>query len=140
MIFYQYVEGKALREVFDDSTVSWEIKLELSSQLGSTIAVLHNGGIVHGDLTTSNVILRLSNKRLVLIDFGLAKFTPNSEDKAVDLYVLERAFSSTHPISDALFQRVFESYSTSLNPGDASKVIEKFRIVQRRGRKRDMIG
>lgn len=36
------------------------------------------------------------------IDFGLGFQQPLAEDKAVDLYVLERAFLSTHPHSQAL--------------------------------------
>lgn len=37
----------------------------------------------------------------VLIDFGLSYVSVMPEDKAVDLYVLERAFSSTHPNTEA---------------------------------------
>lgn len=39
------------------------------------------------------------------IDFGLGSQKPLVEDKAVDLYVLERAFLSTHPHSQALVSR-----------------------------------
>lgn len=60
------------------------------------MAALHDGGVVHGDLTTSNLILRSPDSALVLIDFGLAYTTTLAEDKAVDLYVLERAITSAH--------------------------------------------
>lgn len=63
--------------------------------MGQMILRLHNVNIIHGDLTTSNMMI--SNDKLYLIDFGLAYTKPNAEDKAVDLYVLERAFVSTHP-------------------------------------------
>jgi TP53 regulating kinase-like protein len=46
----------------------------------------------------------------VLVDFGLAYTSSLTEDKAVDLYVLERAFASTHPKSEPLFGRVLEGY------------------------------
>jgi tRNA A-37 threonylcarbamoyl transferase component Bud32 len=46
----------------------------------------------------------------VLIDFGLAYTSSLTEDKAVDLYVLERAFASTHPDSELLFGKVLEGY------------------------------
>ena len=42
---------------------------------------------------------------VVLIDFGLGSMKPSVEDKAVDLYVLERAFISTHPESESLVRR-----------------------------------
>ena len=35
--------------------------------------------------------------QIALIDFGLSYVKNSAEDKAVDLYVLERAFVSTHP-------------------------------------------
>jgi TP53 regulating kinase-like protein len=46
----------------------------------------------------------------VLIDFGLAYNSNLVEDKAVDLYVLERAFASTHPDSEPLFASVLKAY------------------------------
>ncbi len=50
----------------------------------------------------------------VLIDFGLAYTSTLVEDKAVDLYVLERAFSSTHPQSEPLFSGVLKAYETKM--------------------------
>ena len=63
--------------------------------------------IVHGDLTTSNLMLvpTLSDPvlgGLVVVDFGLALVSQLNEDRAVDLYVLERAFLSTHPNSEKM--------------------------------------
>jgi TP53 regulating kinase-like protein len=51
----------------------------------------------------------------VLIDFGLSSVSAFAEDKAVDLYVLERAFASTHPASEHLFQTVLDTYAEVLN-------------------------
>jgi TP53 regulating kinase-like protein len=76
----------------------------------------HKGGVVHGDLTTSNMIIRKETGSLVIyfisfnstksfkvmIDFGLSYVSALPEDKAVDIYVLERAFLSTHPNSEIL--------------------------------------
>lgn len=63
---------------------------------------MHDGQIIHGDLTSSNIMLRSPSNDLVLIDFGLGQMKPTIEDKAVDLYVLERAFISTHPNSEVM--------------------------------------
>jgi TP53 regulating kinase-like protein len=68
----------------------------LAVKIGRAVARLHDGGLVHGDLTTSNMILRDADGVLVLIDFGLAANATLAEDKAVDLYVLERAITSAH--------------------------------------------
>ncbi len=77
---------------------------ELAQEVGKAIAIMHDAEIVHGDLTTSNILLRSNDRKLdiVLIDFGLGSMKPSIEEKAVDLYVLERAFISTHPGSERL--------------------------------------
>ena len=129
-----------MREAFENKRASSDELLGLSAQLGKMIGMIHNNGIIHGDLTTSNVIQRAYDKRLVLIDFGLSKLSCSVEDKAVDMYVLERAFSSTHPTSGFLFEKVLESYEEVLETKDSSRIMARFKAVQQRGRKRDMIG
>ncbi|KAJ1879457.1 TP53 regulating kinase, partial [Coemansia sp. S17] len=94
---------------------------------------MHSFDIIHGDLTTSNMILDNSN-RLVLIDFGLSQISTSTEDKAVDLYVLERAFISTHPNSERLFATVLEAYADS---EAARLILRRLEDVRQRGRKRD---
>lgn len=64
--------------------------------MGRVVNSVHEAGIIHGDLTTSNMIMT-QEKEVVLLDFGLSYFKDSAEDRAVDLYVLERAFKSTHP-------------------------------------------
>lgn len=74
---------------------------ELATLIGNQLALLHDIGIIHGDLTTSNFMLRNGDiSKLVFIDFGLSFHSKNDEDKAVDLYVLERALISTHVKSE----------------------------------------
>ena len=61
------------------------------------------------------------------------------EDKAVDLYVLERAFSSTHPVSEPLFASVLRAYEKRM--GKEWKAIgRRLEDVRLRGRKRRMVG
>lgn len=111
--------------------------------IGAEIAKMHKGDIIHGDLTTSNMMLRRiqgeQEARLVLIDFGLSYNSALVEDKAVDLYVLERAFSSTHPDSEAMFTQVLQSYERV--SGSAWKAVKRrLDDVRLRGRKRSMVG
>ncbi|KAH9931744.1 kinase-like domain-containing protein [Amylocystis lapponica] len=111
--------------------------------IGTEIAKMHQADIIHGDLTTSNMMLRhpSSPKRvqLVLIDFGLAYTSALVEDKAVDLYVLERAFSSTHPASEPLFASVLKAYQVR-SGRDWSAIGRRLDDVRLRGRKRSMVG
>lgn len=64
--------------------------------MGEVVAKIHNNHLIHGDLTTSNFMLSES-KQIAVIDWGLSFVSEKTEDKAVDLYVLERAINSTHP-------------------------------------------
>jgi len=110
----------------------------LMAAVGGAIAALHDGGLMHGDLTTSNMMVRAGDRRLVLIDFGLSYNSTVAEDKAVDLYVLERAFTSTHAHGPALFKAVLEAYRSA--SGRFSATFNRFAEVRSRGRKRTMVG
>ncbi|EJF60879.1 hypothetical protein DICSQDRAFT_137099 [Dichomitus squalens LYAD-421 SS1] len=120
--------------------VSADVVMEM---IGTELAKMHQADIVHGDLTTSNMMLRhpASPKglQLVLIDFGLAYISTLVEDKAVDLYVLERAFSSTHPASEGLFAGVLKAYEKKMGK-DWAAILRRLEDVRLRGRKRSMVG
>ncbi|PKS07567.1 hypothetical protein jhhlp_006171 [Lomentospora prolificans] len=121
----------------------------LMKRVGQAVGKLHQIGVVHGDLTTSNMMLREKNNsggdgsgvldgEIVLIDFGLASQSFQDEDRAVDLYVLERAFGSTHPRAEVLFDVLLEGYKETFK--QANVAIKKLEEVRLRGRKRSMIG
>ena len=113
---------------------------ELADKIGKVLASMHSCDIIHGDLTTSNMLLRQpeSSSPLILIDFGLSQISSLHEDKGVDLYVLERAFLSTHPNTEELFDRVLKVYGQSYKK--STEVLNKLEEVRQRGRKRVMIG
>ena len=75
---------------------------------------------------------------IVLIDFGLATQSSHDEDRAVDLYVLERAFAATHPAAEPLFREVLRVYADSYR--GAKVVLKRLEDVRMRGRKRSMLG
>ncbi|KAG8960684.1 serine/threonine-protein kinase bud32 [Tulasnella sp. 419] len=120
-------------------------KNDLMTMIGKELGKMHTADVIHGDLTTSNMMLRSiasekeSKPQIVLIDFGLSFQSSMVEDKAVDLYVLERAFNSTHPESESLFQIVLDSYAKEIGK---AWVPTKRRLdeVRLRGRKRSMVG
>jgi TP53 regulating kinase and related kinases len=129
--------------------------VNLMQRIGTAVGHLHRTGIIHGDLTTSNMMLRPWKKELangthvtekdallegdvVLIDFGLALQGSSDEDRAVDLYVLERAFGSTHPRAEPLFNEVLKAYEKTFK--HTGRVLKKLDDVRQRGRKRSMLG
>jgi TP53 regulating kinase-like protein len=115
-------------------------------RVGKEVGKLHDMGVCHGDLTTSNLMLspRTNEEEdslrgdIYLIDFGLTTASIQDEDKAVDLYVLERAFAATHPAAEPLFQEVLRAYGESYK--GARGVLKRLEGVRMRGRKRSMLG
>lgn len=166
----EWIDGGTIRgvldrelEKFEASTGDGEEHLNgsrdtglwgLMSRIGRVVARCHEVGVVHGDLTTSNLMLRPKqqaasedNKHstpdllagdVVMIDFGLSSQSVQEEDRAVDLYVLERAFGSTHPRTENLFGEVLRSYGDCYKA--AKGVLKRFEEVRMRGRKKIMIG
>ncbi|KAK3586747.1 hypothetical protein CHS0354_014778 [Potamilus streckersoni] len=122
-----------------DSAIS-QLK-PLAAKIGGIVGKMHGNNILHGDLTTSNMLLRGSplDLNIVMIDFGLSYFDSLAENKGVDLYVLERALLSTHPNTEELFTTLLEAYKQANKKG-AAEVISKLDEVRMRGRKRTMVG
>lgn len=112
--------------------------INLLMNIGVIVGKMHSLGVFHGDLTTSNM-LKKEDDTLVLIDFGLSHFNPSTEDKAVDLYVLERAFISKHSYFSDLFVTILDGYKNGYNC-NAQSIINQFHNVRARGRKRLMEG
>ncbi|KAF9976467.1 TP53 regulating kinase [Actinomortierella ambigua] len=105
LIYMELIDGLSVREylVTEEGSTD-EARTHIAEEIGRALGKMHNIDVVHGDLTTSNLLMRNNgSKAVVLIDFGLSYVSNLVEDKAVDLYVLERAFSSTHPNTEAMY-------------------------------------
>nr|WCZ58458.1 EKC/KEOPS complex subunit TP53RK [Andalucia godoyi] len=170
-IFMERIHGLTLKETIFQGKES----ADMFSQVGSVLAALHDIDLVHGDLTTSNLMIRdgetsvhghfsqphlnqhrhtlqqhqphqphhehhplQQSQSVVLLDFGLSYSSTLPEDKAVDLYVLERAFLSTHPDSQRFVDLILAAYRSKSKK--AATVLAKLEQVRLRGRKRTMIG
>ncbi len=126
-IVMDYIDGKPLKEHVDSPTVK-ELFLELGKQVGN----LHNLDIVHGDLTTSNVIIKKGE--VFLIDFGLAKFSSSLEDKGVDLLVLYRTLLSTHShIVDTAWSALLDGY-TQTSKLSRKEILKRLETIEKRKR------
>ncbi|ESR57266.1 non-specific serine/threonine protein kinase [Citrus sinensis] len=138
---FEYVEGPSVKDIFLEFGLHgiMEEQLEdIALQIGNAIAKLHDGGLIHGDLTTSNMLIRSGKNQLVLIDFGLSFTSTLPEDKAVDLYVLERALLSLHSSCGNVMDRILSAYRKSSKQW--SSTLNKLAQVRQRGRKRTMVG
>ncbi|KRX46516.1 TP53-regulating kinase [Trichinella murrelli] len=112
----------------------------LASTIGQVLAKMHMNGVIHGDLTTSNLLVKQplspdNCRHVVLIDFGLSFVSSMVEDKAVDLFVLEKAFMSTHPNAESFYRTILGSY-VKFYGKLGSEVLAQLEQVRLRGRKR----
>jgi len=128
-IIMEYVDGERVKELIPKLTE--RERKEICTMIGRNVARLHNANIVHGDLTTSNMILK--NDKVYFIDFGLGEFSSEIERRGVDLHLLMEAFSSAHPEYPDLFNYVMEGYR-SIYEGNAREIEKKIEEIIRRGR------
>ncbi|CAJ0955827.1 unnamed protein product [Ranitomeya imitator] len=140
-IYLEDIEGSVtVRDFIMTAQEHGSSLYSLAERIGQILAWMHDEDVVHGDLTTSNILLRPPHPdlNLVLIDFGLSFISALPEDKGVDLYVLEKAFLSTHPQTEDMFRALLQSYTVASKK--SSPVIKKLDEVRLRGRKRSMVG
>jgi Kae1-associated kinase Bud32 len=130
-IIMEYLHGRRVKDILNDLGESERRRICL--KIGESIARLHNHDIIHGDITTSNMIFL--DDRIYFIDFGLGCMNTELEAKGVDLHVLMEAFESTHSKHSRCFQHVLEGYQKKFQ-SDASTVVEKIEEIVRRGRYR----
>ena len=131
-IVMEYIEGYQVKQLLDD--LCEPERKELCKKIGEKIAKLHAYGVVHGDLTTSNMIVN-SEGRVFFIDFGLGEKTIELEAKGVDLHLLRRALQSTHfQVADECFSWVLKGYGQVVGAEAKATVLEKVREIEKRGR------
>jgi len=127
-IIMDFIDGKKLSDYLDKFPLKKQ--KEVCKLIGESTAKLHDADIIHGDLTTSNMILK--NKKVYFIDFGLGFISHKFEDKAVDLHLLKQALEAKHFKNwEILFREVLKEYSKSK---DSEIVLERLNKVEKRGR------
>lgn len=125
----EHIGGEKLKDVLN-SRGRKEIE-NLSGKIGDAIGRLHSAGIIHGDLTTSNFILKGDN--LHFLDFGLGKNSSSVEDQATDLYLLHEALNSTHSkILDVCWKNIIEGYMKAF--GNSAAVLKRLDQISKRRR------
>ncbi len=126
-ILIEKIDGKLIKDILEKADYK-----KLCKEIGKKIATLHNNLIIHGDLTTSNMIY---NKETYFIDFGLSFFSEKAEDRAVDLHLLKEALESKHyKIWEGGFKSVLEAYNKEANK--SGETLKRLEAVEKRGRYR----
>jgi TP53 regulating kinase-like protein len=122
-IVMEFVDGPVAKDVLDR---------RLCEQMGRYAAMLHAGNIVHGDLTTSNFVVR--GKSPVLLDFGLSYYSERAEDKAVDIRLIKEVFTSAHISLRGAFASFCKGYRSVAGSKNADKILENVKEIEQRGR------
>lgn len=131
IITMDYLKGKRIKDILND--LSEEERARICKKIGESVAKFHNNDIIHGDITTSNMIIL--DDTIHFIDFGLGEINSEIEAKGVDLHVLMEAIDSTHSKYSNCFDYVLEGYKKELKE-DANLVIRKIEEIVKRGRYR----
>ncbi len=131
VITMEYLDGSRVKDIFN--SLDEEDRKKLCYKIGESIAKLHNGDIIHGDITTSNMILY--ENRIHFIDFGLGEINSEIEAKGVDLHLLMEAIASTHARYIDSFDYVMQGYQ-DFYKGDIAEIRKKIDEIIKRGRYR----
>jgi Kae1-associated kinase Bud32 len=123
----EYIEGNRLSETLNSYNKKKQFKV--MQQLGKQAALLHKNNVIHGDLTTSNTILK--NDTVYLIDFGLGFISTKIEDKAVDLHLIKQALEAKHFQNH---EELFKQFTKKYKWQESDKIIERLKVVEKRGR------
>jgi len=131
-IIMEFIEGKQVKRLLSEATKSERQKFCL--KIGESIGKLHENGIIHGDLTTSNMILDPEGT-IYFVDFGLGEKTRELEAKGVDLHLMKRALQSAHfRFAEECFSAVIRGYSNAVNLETVKSILDKIKEIERRGR------
>jgi Kae1-associated kinase Bud32 len=128
-IIMEYIDGERIKELLNRTSKN-QIK-NVCFEIGRMIGKLHSAGIVHGDITTSNMIFK--DGKVYFIDFGLGYFSKKVEDQGTDLLLLEEALKSTHfKIMDICWKNVINGYKKEYN--EKGEVLKRVEEIKKRAR------
>jgi TP53 regulating kinase-like protein len=131
ILVMEFVSGNRMKELV--LSTSAEESMRLFRELGRQVAMLHSAGIMHGDLTTSNVIV--GSGGLVLIDFGLSVPTVRLEDQAVDLRLIKETITGAHAaLAKGALDALFGGYGEVLGEERLKAAATQLKQIERRGR------
>ena len=129
-IVMEYIDGVKIRDVVE--YLEKDERYEIFRRIGEYSGLLHKEGIIHGDLTTSNIIKL--GQRIVFIDFGLSEISFEVEKRGVDLNLMNRMLTSTHYVyQEDLLEAFIEGYRSSMGE-EAGEALERMEEVAMRGR------
>lgn len=131
-MYLQFIEGRLIRNIPAKQII------KTCKEIGKIVGILHKNGVMHGDLTTSNFVL--SQKGLVILDFGLSQKTDKIDDYAIDLRLFKEVLNSAHAqIVDYAWALFIQGYQKILGKNITEKIINQVLVIEKRGRYANVI-
>ncbi len=131
-----FVEGKKLDEYIKECSQKANKLKNILSKCAFFIAEMHKNDIVHGDLTSSNIIVALENDKEIpyFIDFGFGQITHRTEEKAMDIHNFIKSFEATFPQLREYLSDFKKDYFKNSQERDATMVKNRLEKIEHRGR------
>ena len=121
----EYIKGNVIKNILDKNP-------KLAREIGKKTGLMHDQNIIHGDLTTSNMILDEKKENGVrFVDFGLSFVSTKVEDMAVDLHLFREAVESKHYRK---MDEIWTEFLKAYQPKKRKEILERLEIVEQRGR------
>jgi TP53 regulating kinase and related kinases len=131
-IAMSFVDGEIARSCLDQ--LPRRDQTSVLYEIGQQIGALHEAGLVHGDMTTSNVIISRNGLPFIL-DFGMSSHSTDPEDQATDLHLLQRSISTSHALDSRRSEKpIREGYRHEFGDRQASITFLRQKEIARRGR------
>jgi len=131
----KYIEGEKLKDYMNSKDN--DKKHQIFNEIGKFIAILHKNGHIHGDITTSNIIIT-PIQEIFIIDFGLHNYSDAIEDKSVDLHLFKRVLLSSHGTDYKIcFDAFLDGYRTEYGKAkvnESKEIIRNMTTIETRGR------
>ena len=126
------IDGRPLYDALNDTSVDDDSMVNV----GALIRRLHEMDISHGDMTTHNILADAAGS-LSLIDFGLARISPELEHLGLDLQVLNECLTASHSEHEGAVQSMVDGYLAADAGGgvaSATEVVARFDAIRGRVR------
>ena len=132
----KYIQGKQIKDIvnlYREDTLK-----EIFYNIGINIAKIHQTNRIHGDITTSNILIN-ENNEIFFIDFWLTEYSQNLENFSVDLHLFKQVLISTHGEKfNLLYTNFIEGYRHEIKLSspelNAEAIISNIKEIELRGR------
>ncbi len=131
-LYMEHIDGRQLKTIIPEAPT--DLLRSLGEKVGRHVGLMHGGGIVHGDLTTSNIIMNDKGETF-FVDFGLGDFSTEVEERSIDVHLMRRALQSSHySASDSFLSGFEKGYTEVVGRRVSSEVFQRMEEILSRGR------